>query len=1406
MPVNNAQILATLGIDIVTQGAAQVVSDVNRAEAALAKLEAAKGRLFATDQKLHTQGEKLLRQHEAERKAFYDAYNRTKKINVAEEERISDRGMMLEDNQQRLRDVATEEARLEAQRARTHGMQKNRIREIDRLADSVDAKAIRRMKSGGGMFTAAQTAGMSHGQVALAANALVDRVRRDFGQTSKEFAKVTGAMSPMERAARIGTQMAGVHGDEWRRVAAPIKEVAREAPKAARSVTALDRALAGTTSSAADLGRALTENLAAMRGVGDEERKQSAHRQNEGRRADESHAQRMRRLHGLLGREATMMKDRARRILADNTAQVRSMRDLGNAARANDSIFRASAGGFDAYANSLGRATATTGFSRSSLGTALVPFTEGAVARRTGLVPSPRLLTDGRGGPPGFQLLTDQRGPRLITDQSNAFRQAASSADGYGAALGRTGSEGTRALGRITNAFAAAKVQGDGFLGVLLQITAVYAALSGVAAGVSTLARFEDITDSFSALHGGNQFRGERDFAFARSLARTTPQTIEDVSTAMLAFRNADIEPTESLMRLLADVSSASINSTEGYKAAAKILRRRRGGLGIEELEILETQGIDVYGAIERQLGLGRLDIGRLGQTKEGATRITDALIRDWTEKYGGASARRLDNLSVKANAFMDTMKEAAVAVGGPNGLGRTLHNALSDVTSYVQSSTPALERFGKSLKVIADVARSLATATASFNEATGGSLFKFIGLGGIMLAASGLWKVIRIIQPFSFMMRGMSALGAGALGLAGARRGLLRADTSGLILGRGESSAGGRKRFFQRMFEEGASWSSARRHLPDDFMIPGWRGSLRDHVGTTTAFNPESGKVVGVAAHAREAMRLGGANQTAQNWILGLGLAAAHVGSMYQTAREMLGRNLPRGVERAVVRGFSLLRGARALAHPVTAAGVGAVGALGVARARHDLNKFRDSGLTLGEWWEIKGKRIFDDIGSLLVPWTSAIDNITTLVGTVLGGIADFLVRVDKTAQNLGLYTYIPPGGATHTEQQLHPSQRGRGRPAGALGHRWTVLVPDPQDMTSGDSRKPGITIDDVLQAMGMSPDQWFLNELAAVRYELENEDPNNKGFLRRGPSSRATSQGFRAHRSAPARLQRRIDFFDTKQGLETKRLGLSASEAIRKRKEEDAAYNESRAEEFQRQMDAQKDAIESLRELNAATRDFSDTTRGAWSTMVEATRSGSLEFKEAFNDFFDELGRDLHERWLDFYVGNPIKAFIDSLISDIFTALTNPRHFTQGAGGNLLGNAFGAFTGALGGGPGHTVQGVLGAGGTAGGVSVWNANSFSGGGYTGSGARIGGVDGRGGFPAILHPRESVIDHEGGAGIRIPVTVNNNASGARASVGPSADGRGLAIQVENIMANAVRNGGSFKKQMQQEFVLQSRV
>ena len=55
-----------------------------------------------------------------------------------------------------------------------------------------------------------------------------------------------------------------------------------------------------------------------------------------------------------------------------------------------------------------------------------------------------------------------------------------------------------------------------------------------------------------------------------------------------------------------------------------------------------------------------------------------------------------------------------------------------------------------------------------------------------------------------------------------------------------------------------------------------------------------------------------------------------------------------------------------------------------------------------------------------------------------------------------------------------------------------------------------------------------------------------------------------------------------------------------------------------------------------------------------------------------------------------------------------------------------------------------------------------MNGGGYTGNGPRAGGLDGRGGFMAMLHPKETVIDQTRGqsGGANIVQNFNFSANG----------------------------------------------
>lgn len=107
---------------------------------------------------------------------------------------------------------------------------------------------------------------------------------------------------------------------------------------------------------------------------------------------------------------------------------------------------------------------------------------------------------------------------------------------------------------------------------------------------------------------------------------------------------------------------------------------------------------------------------------------------------------------------------------------------------------------------------------------------------------------------------------------------------------------------------------------------------------------------------------------------------------------------------------------------------------------------------------------------------------------------------------------------------------------------------------------------------------------------------------------------------------------------------------------------------------------------------------------SLIKGTESVSDSFKNMANSIIDELIR-----------------------IQIQQTITKPL---AGLMGTAISGLFGAVTGG------------------GGGQQAFNTMSFEGGGFTGSGTRSGGVDGRGGFPAILHPNETVVDHTKGQGM----------------------------------------------------------
>jgi hypothetical protein len=155
-------------------------------------------------------------------------------------------------------------------------------------------------------------------------------------------------------------------------------------------------------------------------------------------------------------------------------------------------------------------------------------------------------------------------------------------------------------------------------------------------------------------------------------------------------------------------------------------------------------------------------------------------------------------------------------------------------------------------------------------------------------------------------------------------------------------------------------------------------------------------------------------------------------------------------------------------------------------------------------------------------------------------------------------------------------------------------------------------------------------------------------------------------------------------------------------------------------------------------------------WDELIQKVREG----EQAWEDYNRTVERGANAM-ADFFTSivdgsKSAKEALADLLIQLAQVQFQKAFLGLAGGGGTIGNIFGALGNAL------TVP------------------SFDGGGYTGGGARTGGIDGKGGFPALLHPNETVIDH----------TKPGNAGGGQVSVVVRMDGGNLVPVIESVSGN----------------------
>jgi len=175
-----------------------------------------------------------------------------------------------------------------------------------------------------------------------------------------------------------------------------------------------------------------------------------------------------------------------------------------------------------------------------------------------------------------------------------------------------------------------------------------------------------------------------------------------------------------------------------------------------------------------------------------------------------------------------------------------------------------------------------------------------------------------------------------------------------------------------------------------------------------------------------------------------------------------------------------------------------------------------------------------------------------------------------------------------------------------------------------------------------------------------------------------------------------------------------IGATDAERRASEASRMAGAAATEEERQQIIALNEAIyqeaAALDERQQVLDLYRDTTRGAIDDLISGAEQGKTAWETLADTGVNALRR-------------VSSALIDDVLNSIFQVNN------AASGGSLFGNL---FAGIFGGGMSDPWADL-------------RLPSFDGGGSTGSGPRTGGMDGRGGFPAIVHPQETIVDHTRG-------------------------------------------------------------
>lgn len=268
---------------------------------------------------------------------------------------------------------------------------------------------------------------------------------------------------------------------------------------------------------------------------------------------------------------------------------------------------------------------------------------------------------------------------------------------------------------------------------------------------VAVSSEFQDLRTTLTSVTGSAQ-AGADAFGFLTNLSTETQFSVQDLTTTFIKLSTAGINPTKDLLLTFTDAAAVTTDQLGTLQAITDLFARTtQGGLGLEEINRLTDRGLPALDILAEKLGLNRQQISEFGKSAEGARIITEALAEGIQERFGGATAARLNNLSVQFSNLNIAIDNAADKVGR-GGLNAALGDLTTRLTETIntneQLATDLGRKLGTALLIAGDAAAFVARNIDTLALAALGFIGLKVTLSVLSLAtalASGLFTALGV-------------------------------------------------------------------------------------------------------------------------------------------------------------------------------------------------------------------------------------------------------------------------------------------------------------------------------------------------------------------------------------------------------------------------------------------------------------------------------------------------------------------------------------------------------------------------------------------------------------------------------------------------------------------------------------